>query len=355
MIRQYFDFYANMNERDGQMRSGLTKTWDIFYNSGGWDDYPPQKYLWDTAKSGVAGATVANTTPVITSAVTVLIAKMLRGIASVLGTGDEDYYEAVVKQYSSAIQKHAWNSETGYFSYVVHGEDGYPVGHLKHPDGSDYNMGFDGIYPYVAGITTDGQDTRILDNIQNGLMTPIGVSVVDTRASYFRTDGYWNGSVWMPHQWILWRALFDNGQGELAQKIADTALRLWRDETEDSYCCFEHFMIKSGRGSGFHQFSGLSSPVLSFFESYYTPGRITLGLLSTAVEEKWSDDNTELRFTCNCQGKSPLALIVMKAGYKYRFTVNGRTAKAIKQTKGAYLISLEKGSSTVEVKRLDRS
>ena len=27
------------------MKSSLLKTWDYFYNSGGWDDYPPQVHV----------------------------------------------------------------------------------------------------------------------------------------------------------------------------------------------------------------------------------------------------------------------------------------------------------------------
>jgi hypothetical protein len=351
MIYQLFSFYANMDERSGQMQSKLLKTWDIFYNSGGWDDYPPQKFLHNGNSEERKGASTDNTSPVITTAVTVLIAKILRSISDVANLSEKECFEQVIKKYSEPILKYAWNDNTGYFSYVVHGEDGMPKKFLSAPDGSDYNLGFDGIYPYIAGITTKEQDSKILDNILNGLMTDIGISVVDTRASYYSENGYWNGSVWMPHQWILWTSLFDKGEGELAFKIADTALKIWKRETDESYSCFEHFMKKNGRGSGFHQFSGLSTPVLLFFESYYTPGTVTLGFETVIIEKEFNDDYTEFSMKCRASGEKPIALICLNAHYKYEFYINSRPAKAKSVTDGAYEISLPNGISEIEIKK----
>ncbi len=346
MIRQLFDFYAKMDEREDQMASGLLKTWNIFYNSGGWDDYPPQEYLRLATKNGWDGATYSNTSPVITSAVTVLIAKILRGISLEMGAGYASEYDRVIEKYSIPILEHAWNEETGYFSYVTHDAEGEPTGFLKYRDGTDYNQGFDGIYPYIADITDGEQDKRILANIKDGLMTPIGVGVVDTRASYYTPDGYWNGSVWMPHQWILWRSLLDHGEGQLAFEIADTALTVWQREVDDSYCCFEHFMSANGRGSGFHQFSGLSTPVQLFFESYYTPGTVTVGFETTVVSEKWNADKTALTLKATCGGKHPMTLICLAAG-DYTFAVNGRDVLARRVTDGAYELPLSHGNVTV--------
>ena len=348
MVKQFFDFYAKMDERADQTGSGLLKTWGIFYNSGGWDDYPPQEYLHRATREGL-DTTTANTTPIITTAITVLIAKIMRGIAAELGLSDLAEYDAVVAKYSAPILEHAWNEDTGYFSYVVHGKDGRPERFLKHPDGSDYNQGFDGIYPYIAGITDSHQDERILANVMDGLMTPIGVGVVDTRASYYNPGGYWNGSVWMPHQWILWRSLFDRGECELAFRIADTALKVWKRETDESYSCFENFMSANGRGSGYHHFSGLSTPVLMFFESYYKPGTVTVGFGTTVKAEIWNSEKTALTLECRSIGKAPAALVCLAAGAEYSFSVNGVPAMARQVTEGAYEIGLPTGSSTLKI------
>ena len=349
MVKQYFDFYANMDLCKGQMKSGLIKSWDIFYNSGGWDDYPAQVYMHEINNEEVGPH---NTTPVITSAVTVLIAKILRSISKEMGMNDSADYDVAIEKYSAAIQKYAWNEESGYFSYVIHGKDGFPKEFLKYKDGSDYNCGFDGIYPYIAGITNENQNERIFANIKNGLFTLSGVGVVDKRAPYYRNDGYWNGSVWMPHQWVLWRALLDYGEGEFAFKIANTALTLWKREVEETYCCFENFMSESGRASGFHQFSGLSTPVLMFFESYYKPGTVTLGLRATVISEEWNEDKTSLKLKYVSDGKAPLALICLSEAHKYVFTAGGEQLKARQVTLGAYEVEIPIGENEITVNKI---
>lgn len=349
MVKQLYEFYANMDLRSDQMKSGLLKTWDIFYNSGGWDDYPPQVYL-HSEKNDSADAGTHNTSPVITSAITVLIAKILSHIAEELGFDDSEDYRKTVEKYSYALLTHAWNEKTGYFSYVVHDGNGYPREFLKYKDGTDYNCGFDGIYPYVADVTDAEMNARIVSNVKNGLMTESGVGVVDKRAPYYRTDGYWNGSVWMPHQWILWRSLLDHGEGTLAFEIANTALNVWKREVGETYCCFENFMSTNGRGSGFHQFSGLSTPVLMFFESYYKPGTVTLGFQSDVISEKWNEEKSELILECVSRGKAPLALICMREGKKYRFLSDGKELDSKKVTAGAYEVRIPYGRCEISVK-----
>ena len=349
MVKQLFNFYADMDKRDDQMKSGLLKTWNIFYNSGGWDDYPPQLYM-HSEKSDGRDVGTHNTTPVITTAITVLIAKILRSLSRRMGFDDAADYDSAIEKYSAVLLKHAWNEETGYFSYVLHDENGNPKEYLKYEDGTDFNMGFDGIYPYIADITDVERDKRMLSNIKNGLLTKSGISVVDTRAPYFRNDGYWNGSVWMPHQWILWRSLLDHGEGDLAFRIADIALTLWKREVDETYCCFENFMIENGRGSGFAQFSGLSTPVLMFFESYYKPGTVTLGLSATVLSEKWNEDKTSLDLRYEANGKAPLALICLREGKEYSFISGTKELIARKVTAGAYEVEIPCGENEILIR-----
>lgn len=78
----------------------------------------------------------------------------------------------------------------------------------------------------------------------------VGLSTVEMSAAVYRRDGYWNGSVWMPHQWFIWRYLLDIGEWEFALDIAGRALDLWERAVQESWCCFEHFPIATGRGAG---------------------------------------------------------------------------------------------------------
>ena len=348
MVMQYFRFFSQMEHTEKQMASSLLKTWHIFYNSGGWDDYPPQKYLQGNTAKGVLPS-YENTTPVITTAITVLIAKILKNIALSFGENTAEFDDCI-ETFSARLHNGLFDEECGYFSYIVHNEQKKANGFLRYADGTNFNWGFDGIYPFISGITTPRQDAKILENIKKGLMTDIGVSVVDTRAPYYSQSGYWNGSVWMPHQWILWRALLDFGDGDLAYEIADKALNLWKNEVDNSYCCFEHFMSENGRGAGFHQFSGLSTPVMMFFEAYYKIGNLTVGFDAIIHSQVWNEEKTSLKACVEAHGKNPLVIVCMKAGRDYVVTVNGAPAKFIERNSGTYEIALPFGNAEIMIR-----
>lgn len=335
-MERYYDFFSDLPDND----TNLSKTFEIFYNSGGWDDYPPQKYVCDNNLKDKAY-------PVITTAITVLCAKIMKNIAQKL---DCDYtkYDNDIAKLTSAIQEKMWDDQTGYFTYVTN-ENGN-VKPLKYKSEINYNMGFDGIYPYIADICTKEQKERIESNIKDGLFTKYGVSVVDTRAPYFRKDGYWNGSIWMPHQWILFKAYLDHGKGDVAYDIAKCALDVWKAEVDLTYNCYEHFMIENGRGAGFHQFSGLSTPVLLWYDTYFVPGNITGGFQTLFDNIKWNDNKSGVEFDILNTLENSKVIICLDENYEYEFIVNGLCVNARKITSGAYEIDAKKGVVKVKTK-----
>lgn len=281
-LRQFHRFLAghvaSSNTRD--LKSNLLRTWDYFYNSGGWDDYPAQRYIHG-ARLTKHVAPVANTAHAIRTA------KILKMIAADLGEPTDEYDEDIAT-FAEALQAHAWDAESGYFSYVLHDDAGRPTGHLCHENGQNFNMGLDGIYPLVAGICTAEQEATLVERLMdpNRIWCDCGLSTVDQSAAYYSDAGYWNGSVWMPHQWFMWKALLSLGYGEAAYRIAETGLETWKREVEDTYNCFELFNVKTGRGGAWHHFGGLSSPVLCWFNAYHAPGRLTVGLDTQVVRRE---------------------------------------------------------------------
>lgn len=331
-IKAQYDFFSKQKH---QKESGIFSLWHLFYNSGGWDDYPTQKLVHDEKKESAV-------CPVVNTAFTLLCARILAPIARFLGEDDSNYLSDI-SFFSEALNKYAWDEESGYYGYVAH-EDGKTS--IYQNMGVNADMGMDGAYPYIAGATDEYRSERILDNIKKGMMTDIGISVVDTRAPYFSKSGYWNGSVWMPHQWILWKALLDYGEYELATEISEKALALWERETSATYNCYEHFMIENGRGAGFHQFSGLSSPVLLWFESYYKPFSVTGGF-RTLVTDKKRDDG---RFSFKVTADSPKSTVIvcLEEGEEYTFECN---ADVKKLTKATYALTFtESGKHSVKIK-----
>lgn len=326
-LRQYYLFYSGHlgSSTTRVLKSNLLKTWDYFYNSGGWDDYPPQVH---THRNNLTRwvAPASNTAHAIRSA------RILRAAALELGqTEDISLYDEDIATFSHALQTYCWDDEAGYFSYVVHNDDGTPREFLRHESGANFNMGMDGVSPLYTGICTPMQEKKLVDHLfsPEQMWSPIGLSTVDQTAPYYRHDGYWNGAVWMPHQWFFWKGLLDLGYGSQAHQIAKTALDLWKKEVDSSYFCFEHFIVQSGRGAGWHQFGGLSAPVLSWYSAYHRPGRLTVGFDTWVESEQFSDQNQTLEANLRLYhqpGRVTSFIAAMQPGPDYRVQWNDQDA-----------------------------
>lgn len=129
-------------------REPMIRTWDYFYNTGGWDDYPPQHAAHPGHLSVV---------PCVATSHVIRCAKMLRMLAAELGTDDAGYYDADIRDLSASLQQHAWDAESGYFGYVDHDGAGNPTGIYRHDSGVNFNMGLDGVMPLEAGAVTPEQ------------------------------------------------------------------------------------------------------------------------------------------------------------------------------------------------------
>lgn len=322
-LKQYYEFLAGKtgSSTTATLKSGLLKTWDYFYNSGGWDDYPPQHYL--TKRPALRD----RVTPVITTTQVIRSAKILKMAALALNLpADAATFEADIQRLSQALHTHAWDAKAQYFSYVVHDSLGHPKEFLRHREsGENFNRGMDGMSPLVAGCCTAEQETRFFRRLQDSqqFRTPIGLSTVDMTAPYFRKDGYWNGAVWMPHQWFFWKTSLDHNRPDFAWQIAKTALEVWQNEVDTTYNCFEHFMIESGRGAGWHQFSALSSPVLDWYRSYFLPGHLTTGFEVWVKAIHFSANHQEFQADLRTFGRVPLAVVVsLNPDYAYQVQWN---------------------------------
>jgi hypothetical protein len=322
-LRQYYLFLAGRlgSSTSRALKSNLLRTWEYFDDSGGWDDYPAQVYTWGQRKDRITCAAI--TAHVIRSARTLLASAQALGIPD-----DQRGYLDDIEVFSDALQQHAWDRDAGYFSYVVHDEEGNPTHHLRHESGLNFNMGLDGVMPLFAGICTPEQEYLFFERLQDPsrFWTPIGIAAVDQSAPYYRKDGYWNGAVWMPQQWFIWKTALDMGQGDFAFQIAKTALDLWQKETSTSYYCFEHFIVGSGRGAGWHQFGGLSSPVVSWLNAYHRPGRLTTGMNIWIEAQQFTADYRHLDAQLRTVGTPRTQTIIanMQPGEHYAVTWNGQ-------------------------------
>ncbi len=355
-LKQYHEFLTgNLGSSTTRtLKSNLLKTWDYFYNSGGWDDYPPQKYVHDKKLESYVS-------PVVNTAQAIRTAKLLKMIALYLNKkNDIKEYDNDIKMFNSALQKFSWDDKSGYFGYVVHDKDGNPLHILKYKDELNYNMGLGGAYPLVAGICTTSQKKKLLEYLKSKkhLWSSMGLSAVDQSAPYYKTDGYWNGTVWMPHQWFYWKTMLDLGESDFAYKIAITALDTWKHEVEATYNCMEHFVIETGRGAGWHVFSGLSTPVLYWYSAYFRPGNFNAGFNVWIENKKFNKDYNRLSvdLTIFADDISTTSLVAcMNPGFEYEVTWNGKIIPSKSLAQGTLSIdipvsNIKKGK--LEIKKL---
>lgn len=339
-LRQYYLYLAGHapSSTIRQLNSQLLLTWEYFFDSGGWDDYPAQMAALGNQQENNKNSRITS------SAVTAHVirsARILRAAAVALGLEeDAAIYGRDVHELSDALQRYAWDGESGYFSFVRHDADGRPNGILRDGTGANYNMGMDGLMPLIAGVCTREQEQLMVERLNHPehFWTPIGLSTVDQSAPYFRKDGYWNGAVWMPHQWFFWKAALDLGRADLAWRIASTALQLWKNEVETSYYCFEHFLIESGRGAGWHQFGGLSSPVLSWYSAYYRPGRLSTGfnVMVEALDFSAAHERVTARLSYSGEPRKATLICTLRPGQLVTAEWNGKTIHTHQRHAGAW-------------------
>jgi len=320
-----------------RFQSGLIQTWDYFYNGGGWDDYPPQKYMHQQKLTSL-------TSPVATSAHLIRTAKILLQMSECTGQEvDRKSLEADIKRLSAALKKHSWDEESSYFGYVIHDNSGTPKKLLKLPSGENLNKGMGGIYPLITGECSTEIENQLIKHLENPneLWTDYGWSTVDQSASYYSSNGYWNGAVWYPHAWFFWKRLLDMGKTTLAWKMAEAALKTWQKEIEQSNRCFEHFRIDTGRGAGWHQFSSLNVPVLLWYKAYFAPGSVTTGFDALVLETKTLSDRMEI--TVYLTGSESTLLVVPKTEGPLHIQVDGKNAAVPQSPSGVLEIPLKRG------------
>ena len=337
-LRQYYAFLMGRvpHSTMATLPSGLLKSWDYFYNSGGWDDLPPQVHVHDAKLE-------PRVAPMVTTAHAIRAAKTLRMAAIELGQRDDIAgYDADIARLASAIQSSAWDAKTGYFGYVLHDGEGRAQELLRTRSGENWNQTLDGVQPLIAGITTPQQTAAIIANLRdpNRLFSPVGITAVDMSASYYRPDGYWNGTVWFPHQWFIWKAMLDQGQGDFAWQIARTALAAYQNEAEASWVSAEHFEIATGQGTGWHQFSGLSSPIANWFHAYFVPGRLSTGydVWIKRLSERPGHRGmmAELAIDSTRTDGTISVLVTLAPDQRYRATWGDRTIAMVMLHPGAY-------------------
>lgn len=340
-LRQMHRFLVGRHPGSTTRRaSGLLSTWQHFYNSGGWDDYPAQAQMH-------AQGLAARTAPMVNTCQGIMCARILRELAPLAGhPGDTAEYDADIAALGAAVQAHAWDDAEGWYGYVVHDEADRPQGLLRHASGANANRGLDGCYPLLAGICDARQEERLLANLADPrrLWSRVGLSTVDQSAPNYRDDGYWNGAVWLPHCWFFWKGLLDLGQGELAWRLVERIQAAWSAEFATAERTWEKMIIATARGAGWHHFGGLSSPLLVWYEALHRPGRLSGGQWLWILEESSEAGAYRARLRIAGQaGRDAAVWLCLPAG-AVRATWCGRALTAQRRGEAVWEFNLPAGT-----------
>ena len=344
-VKKMHDFLSGIDPASNTgkfSKNGILRSWKYGYNSGGWDDYPAQSYVHKNQAHHIL--------PVITTAFSIRTAKILAAWAEELNKKEDmQLYRTQSAKLSSALQKYAWNEASGYFSYMRYDEEGNYQGHFLMEDGTDWNMGLDGVSPLIAGEVTKEQHKILWQKLRSTkhFRSKTGISTVDMSAPYFKNDGYANGVNWTAFEYFLWKTALDDAQFTDAWNIAQPALELWQKECETFYGCFEHFVIRSGRGNGWPHFSSFSTPYCCYFHAFYTPGRVTTGFDTLVLANSLTSSGGSIRIKNTAAKGGSFGILLSLEKGEYSFQFDGKSIKGNKRLTSLWEIALPKGAKGV--------
>lgn len=341
-VKLYYDFLAGKirGSTTAKFKSGLTTTYDYFYSSSGMDDYPAQVAMMDRNIRDTAA-------PVISTSQLIRCGKILRMVAEKIGLSEDiKNYSDDIARLTDSLNKYSWDKESGYYSYVLHDKEYNPTGFMLAEDGENLNKGLDGIYPFIAGVCNEEQQNAILGHMKNEkeMLSPYGISAVDMSAGYFMVNGYWNGNVWFPHQWFIWKSMLDIGENDFAYKIAQLALDIWKREVDYSYYTFEMVNVVTGRGGWFHNFGGLSTPITMWADAYYKAGTFNTGLDTWVDKYEFSEDKKSLSADITYFGEKEKFTVISTMNddenKEYKVYLDGKEIPFTERFKGTLEISI---------------
>lgn len=340
----YYEFLRGRTHAStcAKFGNGLLTTYDYWYSHCGMDDYPAQVEM-------MARFSQKYTCPCLSTAQIIRAGKIMKMVAYSLGRlEDIKVYDADIDYSTKALNDLAWDEESGYFGYTLYDEQGNVIGIMRTDDGENFNKGMDGIYPIVAGAVKGKRKERVLAHIKNPdeMWSQAGISAVDMSASYYFDDGYWNGNVWMSHQWFVWKTMLDNGEADFAYEIAKRALDMWKDETDFTYNTYECFGIATKRGGWFHNFGGLSAPICIWANAYFKPQTVTTGFDIWTDYQHTTDTSAEISFKYFGENERYTIVVTLSDSAEYKAYLDDEEIEFNERNKGSLEFTFDEGVKT---------
>lgn len=321
-MQQYYRFLMGRTHASPvrQMKSGILNAFVIDPVGDEENDLPVCEEI---RKRGLTAR--CSTNELTTHAI--VFARILRHASVILGCHDEAEYDADIASLGSALQAYAYDRRSGYFGAIIHDEMGNPEGFLRTDRFVNYNMGMDGALVLLSGICNPRQESVLSGFMMDParMWTDCGISEVDRSASYYRRDGFRNGTARIHHQWFAFLGMLSCARIGDAFKIATTALDTWKNEVGTSYNCCDHFVLETGRGGGWHCSSDSGAPLALLYHALYTPGTVTAPPDVFVTASNFGDGYScaDLTVDAGSSHRPETSLLVSLANDDYRIMVNG--------------------------------
>lgn len=120
-----------------------------------------------------------------------------------------------------------------------------------------------GLLPLISLIIGNdlepAQVKAIVSDLKDNFISPFGVATEALNSPLYQDDAYWRGPIWGPSSVIMYEALKDVGETDLAQEIAEKFCK-----TVKKYGFAENFNAKTGIGLRDKSFSWTASAFLYF-------------------------------------------------------------------------------------------
>lgn len=153
--------------------------------------------------------------------------KSLAAIAGILGYKNESVeWEQKSLMRSALINKYLWDDSTQFY-YNVNKNDHSFTFKKKNDLLIKEIIGF---LPLWAGISDKEQTDQLMKSLLNKkeFWRNFGIPTLSAKEDYYNPIGYWNGPIWVPWQYLIFRGLLDYGfkaeAKELSEKVANNII-----------------------------------------------------------------------------------------------------------------------------------
>ena len=280
-------------------------------------------YAWPTAPETKAEDGKAETPRLFApdySAYVVRAAKIMRTLAEQARRDAKEIagYEADARAAASALDATLWDATRGQFIArpVRAGDEAASV-----PDS------LNGLLPLIMGGDSlkAAQYLALLKTLTDpaAFWSPAGIRSLSKASPAYRPDAPGSGAVSLGLNWLLWKALLDMGEADLARKLAEAVTAAYRKAEAEYGGCPEWLNGETGAGGGVPDYSGGACAVIPLYAAYHLPGTLSTGWdvhILSARYDKVRDSWRIVFRDRTAAGKGTLVCVMGRPNGKYTLT-----------------------------------